>query len=92
MIIVDTNVVSKLMKPSPSASVVEWLRVQDGGELFTTSITLAEILYGIPQLPDGRRPRASAEHGVRGVCDLPGSGAALRLHCGGALRGGRRRP
>lgn len=55
MIIVDTNVVSELMKPSPSALVVEWLRARDGAELFTTSITLAEILYGITRLPDGRR-------------------------------------
>lgn len=55
MIIVDTNVVSELMKPSPSAQVVEWVRARNGSELFTTSITLAEILYGLARLPDGRR-------------------------------------
>jgi len=55
MIIVDTNVVSELMRPSPAAAVAEWLRARDGSELFTTSITLAEILYGIARLPDGRR-------------------------------------
>ena len=55
MIIVDTNVVSELMKPSPSEAVIEWLRAQTSSELFTTSITLAEILYGIARLPDGRR-------------------------------------
>jgi len=55
MIIVDTNVVSELMKPSPSAQVIEWVRARNGSELFTTSITLAEILYGIARLPDGRR-------------------------------------
>ena len=55
MIIVDTNVVSELMKPSPSERVTEWVRARTGSELFTTSITLAEILYGIARLPDGRR-------------------------------------
>jgi predicted nucleic acid-binding protein len=43
------------MKPSPSAPVIEWVRAQTGSELFTTSITLAEILCGIARLPDGRR-------------------------------------
>ena len=52
MIIVDTNVVSELMKSSPSEPVIEWVRARTGSELFTTSITLAEILYGIAQLPD----------------------------------------
>ena len=55
MIVLDTNVVSELMKPSPSAAVAEWIRARTGGELCTTSITLAEILYGITRLPDGRR-------------------------------------
>jgi len=55
MIIVDTNVVSELMKPSPAAQVIEWVRARNGRELVTTSITLAEILYGIARLPDGRR-------------------------------------
>jgi hypothetical protein len=51
----DTNVVSELMKPSPSEAVIDWVRARTGSELFTTSITLAEILYGIARLPDGRR-------------------------------------
>jgi predicted nucleic acid-binding protein len=55
MIIVDTIVVFELMKPSPSEPVIGWVRARTGSELFTTSITLAEILYGIARLPDGRR-------------------------------------
>lgn len=55
MIVVDTNVVSELMRPSPSAAVTDWVRARTGIELYTTSITLAEILYGIHRLPDGRR-------------------------------------
>jgi len=55
MIVVDTNITSELMKPAPSSAVVDWLRDHGAAELYTTSITLAEIGYGIERLPDGRR-------------------------------------
>lgn len=55
MIVVDTNVTSELMRPSPSPTITGWVRARSGSELFTTSITLAEIHYGIERLPDGRR-------------------------------------
>lgn len=55
MIVIDTNVVSELMRPSPAPAVRNWVRARGGRELFTTSITLAEIRYGIERLPDGRR-------------------------------------
>jgi toxin FitB len=54
MIVVDTNVVAELMRPSPSPVVVGWVRRSER-ELYTTSITLAEIRYGIERLADGRR-------------------------------------
>lgn len=55
MIILDTDVVSELMRPAPSSAVVGWVRARHATELYTTSITLAEIRYGIERLPDGRR-------------------------------------
>jgi toxin FitB len=55
MIILDTNVVSELMRPDPAPQVAGWVRHRDRRELCTTSITLAEIRYGIARLPDGRR-------------------------------------
>ena len=55
MIVVDTNVISELMKSSPENSVRDWMLGQRQTELFTTSITVAEILYGIERLPDGQR-------------------------------------
>jgi toxin FitB len=55
VIVVDTNAVSELMRPSPSSQVVEWVRGGDESDLYTTAITLAEIRYGIERLPDGRR-------------------------------------
>lgn len=58
MIVLDTNVVSELMRPEPAPQVAEWVRRRDRRELRMTSITLAEIRYGIARLPDGRRKQA----------------------------------
>ena len=58
MIILDTNVLSELMKPAPAESVVRWLAVQPPAGLFITSITQAEILHGIMLLPSGKRRSA----------------------------------
>jgi toxin FitB len=55
VIILDTNVVSELMRPAPSPLVVEWVQGQNAGDLYTTAITLAEIGYGIDRLPDSAR-------------------------------------
>ncbi len=55
MIVLDTNVASELMRPSPDPAVRDWVRARRGNELCTTSITLAEIRYGIERLPTGRR-------------------------------------
>jgi predicted nucleic acid-binding protein len=55
MIILDTNVVSELMKPGPAASVVRWVALQPDTSLYTTSITEAEILHGVQLLPSGKR-------------------------------------
>jgi len=61
MVVLDTNVVSELMKGEPSASVITWVRQQPVAELFTTSITEAEIFYGIELLPAGKRREALVE-------------------------------
>lgn len=55
MIVVDTNVVSELMRLSPSERVREWLRGQPAQELYTSAITVAEVLYGIERLAAGWR-------------------------------------
>lgn len=57
MILLDTNVVSELMKAAPSDSVTDWIAVQPASSLYTTSITQAEILHGIMLLPSGKRRR-----------------------------------
>lgn len=55
MIILDTNVVSEAMKPAPSSVVLNWLSKQQSEQLYSSTITLGEILYGIELLPDGKR-------------------------------------
>ena len=47
MIVLDTNVLSELMRPEPEGSVLRWLGEQPAARVFTTSITQAEILHGI---------------------------------------------
>jgi predicted nucleic acid-binding protein len=54
--ILDTNVVSEPMRPTPSPAVLAWLaESHERGEHFVTTITLAEILFGIELLPRGKR-------------------------------------
>ena len=60
MIVLDTNVLSELMRSQPAAAVFAWVAAQPRGMLYTTSLNKAEILYGIAALPDGRRRAALA--------------------------------
>jgi toxin FitB len=55
MIILDTNVLSELMRPDPSPNVVAWVAKQPTVQLCTTSITEAEIFYGIELMAKGKR-------------------------------------
>jgi hypothetical protein len=58
VIVLDTNVLSELMKPRPAESVMRWMAAQPATSLYTTSITQAEILHGIMLLPSGKRRSA----------------------------------
>jgi predicted nucleic acid-binding protein len=55
VIILDTNVLSEALKPVPSDAVLRWLAAQSPSAVFTTTITLAEVLYGVETLPRGKR-------------------------------------
>ena len=55
MILLDTNVVSEVMKTRPAEAVVTWLNGQDSEKLYVSAITIGEIAYGLRILPDGRR-------------------------------------
>ncbi len=66
MIIVDTNVVAEMMKPSPDPAVVSWLNDQESAALFLTTITIGEIGYGLEILPQGKR-RLHLEQGFERI-------------------------
>ncbi len=55
MILLDTNVISEVMRPYPAAAVLDWLRARAVGELATTTVNIAEIRYGLARLGFGRR-------------------------------------
>lgn len=58
MIVLDTNVLSEALRPSPSETVLRFLAAQDRGSVFATAITQAEVLLGVEVLPaDKRRTR-----------------------------------
>lgn len=71
MIVLDTNVVSEAMKPAADPAVRSWLNEQVAETLYLSSVTLAELLFGIGALPDGRRKKALAEM-LDGVLELFG--------------------
>ncbi len=57
MVLLDTNILSELLKPAPDARVSAWIASQDARHVFTSVITEAEGLYGLALLPDGRRQK-----------------------------------
>jgi len=60
MIVLDTNVVSEAMKPEPAPAVRDWMDAQSAETLYITSVTVAELLFGVGVLPDGRRKQKLA--------------------------------
>lgn len=55
MIVLDTNVVSEAMKPAPAPAVLAWLNEQAAETLYLSSVTVAELLFGVGALPAGKR-------------------------------------
>lgn len=84
MILLDTNVISEAIKPDSHPTVRAWLDAQAAETLFLPSITIAELLFGIGALPDGRRKSILAAR----IDDLLGAfaGRILPLDTSGARR------
>lgn len=66
MIVLDTNVLSEPGRPLPSPRVAAWLRRQPRHDLYTTTISVAELLTGVARLPAGRR-RDAIRIAVEGI-------------------------
>jgi hypothetical protein len=65
LIILDTNVISALMRDEPEETVVRWLDLQPAQSVWVTSITLFEARFGIALLVRGKRQRAMEASFVR---------------------------
>lgn len=68
MIVLDTNVLSEILRPQPNSRVLAWVAAQPVTSLFTTTLTHAEILYGVRRLPKGRR-REKLQAAVSAIFD-----------------------
>jgi predicted nucleic acid-binding protein len=68
MILLDTNVLSEIIRPEPDVGVMEWLDSLDAATVATTAITVAELLYGVARLPAGRRRERLGE-AIRGLIE-----------------------
>ena len=97
MIVLDTNIVFEAMKPEPNAAVRAWLNDQAAETLYLSSVTLADLLFGIRALPVDKRknmrPRARAVRvGVFKVRVFPFDTEAARNYAAlaGTARNGRR--
>jgi toxin FitB len=66
MFVLDTNILSAMMSSRPSPEVAAWIAGQPEDELFTTTISQAEILAGLAVMPEGRR-RSGLETAARAI-------------------------
>ncbi len=66
MIVLDTNVVSEVLKPRPDPAVLGWLNQQATGTLYLSAVSLSELLLGLELLDEGRRKRnlATSLHAI----------------------------
>lgn len=85
MIVLDTNVVSEAMRPEPAPAVLGWMDAQIAETLFISSVTVAELLFGVGALPDGRRKQklAATLDGMLGLFEgriLPFDAEAARRY------------
>lgn len=69
MIVLDTNVLSELIRRDPDEGVLQWMDSLDAATVATTAITAAELLYGIARLPPGRRSALLSEASRRLIDD-----------------------
>ena len=60
MILLDTNILSELMRPTPEVAVEQWLADQPAASVFISAITEAELRYGLALMPPGKRRSALA--------------------------------
>ena len=83
MIILDTNVLSEVLRPAPEPKVLDWLGSRPRSSLFTTSVTRGEVLFGLRLLPDGLRRRGLWTAALA-IFDVDFAGQTLNFDSGAA--------
>jgi predicted nucleic acid-binding protein len=84
MFVLDANILSVLMLPTPAPEVTAWVAGQSRRSLFTTSVCQAEILAGIAVMPDGRR-RLALEAAARAMFEDEFDGRVLPFDAAAAI-------
>jgi predicted nucleic acid-binding protein len=69
MIVLDTNIISEVVKPQPNTKILAWLGSQPIGTLYLTSITIAELLFGLAIMPDGSK-KAQLSNAINEIIGL----------------------
>ena len=75
-ILLDTNVLSEILRTSPDPAVLEWFSKQRDDELHVSAVTQAEMLLGVRLLPQGKR-RQRLDDAMRGLFDTDFAGRVL---------------
>lgn len=76
MIVLDTNVLSEILRPAPDTEVLDWMAAQSNAALFTTTVTRGELFYGIRLLPEGQR-RHNLQDAVQAIFEQDFAGRVL---------------
>lgn len=82
MILVDTNVLSELLRPEPAKQVERWLSAQDGAKVYFTTVGEGELRHGVALLPAGKRRNSlitaiEGKLATRNTSDFEGCGVEL---------------
>ncbi|MGC5249054.1 type II toxin-antitoxin system VapC family toxin [Gordonia sp. DT219] len=85
MIVLDTNVVSEVLKPQPDACVVAWLESLTD-DVVITAVALAELLAGLGRLPDGKRKDDLASRVEAAIRSYRDTGSVIAFDAGAASR------
>lgn len=83
MIVLDTNVLSEVLRPAPEPKVLVWMSSRPRSSLFTTSVTRGEVLFGLRLLPDGLR-RQGLWFAALAIFDVDFFGQMLNFDSGAA--------
>lgn len=97
MILLDTNVISEAMRPRPDARLIGWLDAQATDTLYISTVTVAELMFGVAALPEGERKRILAASLAETILplfdgrvlnfDLAAAQAYAQLRAGARARG-----